>query len=64
LLFALRCPCRRKYAFDLLKTFGLTVATAEVVGRPAIEEGQIGDEERVLEVGEGRQGSDFGICSC
>lgn len=64
LLFALRCPYRCEYAFDFLKTFGLAVATAEVVGRPTIEKGQIGNEERVLKIGEGGQGGDFGIYSC
>jgi hypothetical protein len=61
LLLCLRFTCRAKDAVDCFQTLCFAGPTSEVVGRPTIQEGKIRNEERVLDIGEGGEGSNLGI---
>jgi hypothetical protein len=52
---------RGQYSVDVLETLRLTRPATEVVGGPAIEPGEIRNEERILDVGQGGEGRDLGV---
>jgi hypothetical protein len=64
LLFILSCSCSAQDALNLLETLCLAVAAPQFVCRSAVEPRQVGNEEAVLDVGEGCQGRNLGVCPC
>jgi hypothetical protein len=49
------------YSVDLIEAFRLARAAAKVVGWSTIEPGKVGNEQRVLDVGQGGESSNLGI---
>jgi hypothetical protein len=64
LLLYLGFACRAQDAIDFLQTICFAGPTSQVVGGPTVQERQVGNEEGVLDVGEGGEGRNFGIWQC
>jgi hypothetical protein len=61
LFFGLCISERGQYSVDVLETLRLTRPATEVVGGPTIEPGEIRNEERILDVGQGGEGRNLGV---
>lgn len=56
--------CLRHDAIDILLALSLAGCARHDIGGPTVDEStEIGHKERVLDIGQGGEGLDFGICS-
>lgn len=64
LVCLLRLLYRGQDSVDVLQTLSFAGCALHNIGWPAIDESaKIGDEERVLDIGQGREGLNFRVCS-
>lgn len=63
LFLGLSISQRAQYPVDIIEALCLAGAASQVVGWPTVEEGEVGNKQRVLDIGQGRESSDLGIWS-